>query len=504
MSKSFLKASSGVAAVMLLSKALGFLRQSMVANVYGSNTATDVYFVSSEFTTNLAGAFTTALTTALVTVYISVALRQGKEAAGKLASRVLSLFLLGAGAAVVVLVLFAPQVGRLLAPAYGPKQLDMLAHYLRMFSAAFLFSAFQSIDAAVQNANDIYVPGKLYGVIFNPVAIFCMLLLGEKLGLSALVYAYYAANLIQVILLRLRCRGLYRFVPSLGARQADVVQVWRLALPVLVSNVVIQFNGIVDKAICSYLGEGMASSYTYASTLEQFVTGTFTATISLVLLSRLVALAAGEDQQGMLRTLTQASTMMVLILAPVALITVLSAGDIVSLVYHRGAFTPENVQSTTLALLGFAVGFPIIALRELLIRVHFAYQQTKGPMVISIVAVVCNITLSILLSIPFGVLGVTAATSLSAVLSVALLARGVRKQLPGFRLFARPGRYGKCLAAMVVSGAAVLAVGRLGVASVLVRTVLKLAAGCGVYFVAIVGLHYPEVRAFLRARRTRR
>ena len=83
MGKNILKATSAVAAVMLLSKVLGFLRQSIVANVYGSNTATDIYFVSSEFMINLSAAFTTALTTALVTVYISIALNQGKPAAGK-------------------------------------------------------------------------------------------------------------------------------------------------------------------------------------------------------------------------------------------------------------------------------------------------------------------------------------------------------------------------------------------------------------------------------------
>ena len=37
MGKNILKATSAVAAVMLLSKVLGFLRQSIVANVYGSN-----------------------------------------------------------------------------------------------------------------------------------------------------------------------------------------------------------------------------------------------------------------------------------------------------------------------------------------------------------------------------------------------------------------------------------------------------------------------------------
>lgn len=501
MGRNILKSTSAVAAVMLLSKVLGFLRQSIVANVYGSNTATDIYFVSSEFMINFSAAFTTALTTALVTVYISISLRQGKQEAGKVASRVLSLFLLGAAVVVILLDLFAPEVGWLLAPAYTEQQLERLAHYLRLFSAAFLFSAFQSIYAAVQNANDIFVPGKLYGVIYNPVSIFFMLVLGDRLGLSALVYAYYIANVIQVLLLHLRCRGLYRFVPTLNFREESVMQVWRLALPVLVSNVVIQLNGVVDKAICSYLGEGMASSYTYASTLEQFVTGTFTATINLILLSKFAEIVTKKDQQKMKKTLTQAATMMLLILVPVALITVLSAGDIVSLVYYRGEFTMDNVTSTTMALLGFAVGFPIIALRELLIRVYFAYQETKAPMVISIVSVGCNMVLSILLSFVVGVLGVTLATSISAVLSVFCLNRGIKKMLPGFRLFSQGKSYGKCVIAMGLAAGAVLMVGWLGISQVLVRTVLKLAAGCGVYFVAIVALHHTQVRQFLRRRR---
>ncbi len=133
--------------------------------------------------------------------------------------------------------------------------------------------------------------------------------------------------------------------------------------------------------------------------------------------------------------LTQSSTMMILILAPVALITVLSAGDIVSLVYYRGNSPWKTSTVRPLALVGFAVGFPIIALRDLLIRVHFAYQETKSPMVISMLSVGVNVVLSILLSFGVGILGVTLATSLSAVVSVYFLNRGVKEMLPGFRLF---------------------------------------------------------------------
>ena len=148
-SNTILKSTTAVMLVMLFSKVLGFLRQTLVAGVFGSNDVTDIYFISSEFTINVAGAFTTALTTALVTVYIAVSVKDGKKAAGEVASKVLVLFLMVAAAAIVLLDVFAPQVGHLLAPAYGAEQLDSLAYYLRIFSVAFVFSAFQSIYAAV-------------------------------------------------------------------------------------------------------------------------------------------------------------------------------------------------------------------------------------------------------------------------------------------------------------------------------------------------------------------
>ena len=66
-SNTILKSTTAVMLVVLFSKLLGFVRQTLVAGVYGSNDVTDIYFISSEFMVNVSGAFTTALTTALVT-----------------------------------------------------------------------------------------------------------------------------------------------------------------------------------------------------------------------------------------------------------------------------------------------------------------------------------------------------------------------------------------------------------------------------------------------------
>jgi putative peptidoglycan lipid II flippase len=497
--KTIIKSTTAVVLVMLCSKLLGFLRQAAIAGVFGSNSSTDIYFISSEFMINVSGAFTTALTTALVTVYIAIAATDGKKSAGQVASRVLTMFLMAAAVLVVVLDLFANQVGSLLAPAYDAARLQQLTHYLRLFSAAFIFSAFQSIYAAVLNANEIYVPGKLYGVVFSPLAILAIVLWGDCLGISALVYAYYLANVLQIIFLHVRCRGLYSFRPSLSFQDERLKQVGRLALPILISNVVIQFDGVVDKAICSYLGNGVASSYTYAHTLEQFVTGTFTATITMVLLSRFASLAAKHDGENMRLTLEKSVSAMILILAPVTLIAMLCAGDIVTVVYKRGEFTAENVTVTAMALLGFAIGFPLVALREIMIRVHFAYQKTQLPMVISICSVALNVVLSLVLSRFVGILGVTAATSLSSILSVVLLVMTSKRYLPEFRFFSCWRTLLKCAGALAAAAAVVVLIGRMSPLSAFLRTVVEIVSGCCVYVLALLVLRCRELLELLQA-----
>lgn len=492
-SNTILKSTTAVMLVVLFSKLLGFVRQTLVAGVYGSNDVTDIYFISSEFMVNVSGAFTTALTTALVTVYIAITVKEGKKAAGEVASKVLVLFLMVAAAAIVLVDLFAPQVGHLLAPAYDASQLDSLAYYLRIFSVAFVFSAFQSIYAAVLNANNIFVPGKFYGVIYNPLVIASILLLGDKLGILAIVYAYYLANLLQILYLHLRCRGIYSFRPTLRFRDERLAQVGRLALPILISNVIMQCNGVVDKALCSYLGEGVASAYTYARTLEQFVTGTFTATVTMVLLSQFAAFAAAQDTEKINAMLKRTVAVLILLLVPVAVITILSAGDIVTMVYMRGKFTLEAVHQTTMALIGFAVGFPIIALREVMIRIHFAFQKTKIPMMISIAAVMMNVVLSIALAPVIGVLGISLATSLSGILSVLLLVVTAKRYMPDFRFFACRTAMLKCALALIPCALVVYAVSGFFGGSTFVKVALELFLGCAVYGAALLLLRCREL-----------
>ena len=131
--------------VVLGSKVLGFLRQMVIAATYGSDISTDIYFLSSDFIIGVSGALLASLSTALVTVYIGITVKQSREKANQTASKMLTLFLATGGVFVLLLNIFAPFVARMLAPSYTNEALRTLTDYLRFFSIAFIFTAFQSV-----------------------------------------------------------------------------------------------------------------------------------------------------------------------------------------------------------------------------------------------------------------------------------------------------------------------------------------------------------------------
>lgn len=437
--------------VVLSSKFLGFLRQVVIASSYGASATTDIYFLSSDFMIGLSGALLASLTTALVTIYIDISIKKDRSSANAVASKMLTLFLLIGGAFIILTNIFAPVIAKIIAPSYTLANHTELVKYLRIFSVTFIFTSFQSIYAAVLNANNSFVPGKLYGIVYNPIAILMVLLFSKRLDINALVIAYFLGNILQTLLLKTLCKDTFSFKPSLNFNDSNIKHLLWLSLPLLLSNIFIQLNGIVDKAICSVLGEGIASNYSYAYTLEQFITATITATLSLILLSKYATYVAENNTKMVIKTFKESLSGLIILLVPITIVACIMSPEIVQIVYMRGEFDEVAAYHTSRALIGFSIGFGLIAIREMYIRLHFSYQNTKTPMIANISAVFLNAILSIILAKFIGVMGVSLATSLSVVLTIYLLNRSIKKYIPDFKFSSMLKLIGKLAVSGVVT-----------------------------------------------------
>ena len=85
-----------------------------------------------------------------------------------------------------------------------------------------------------------------------------------------------------------------------------------------------------------------------------------------------------------------------------------------------------------MALFGYAIQLPFAGVRDILNSSLFSMKETKTTTINGIIGVIVNILLSITLSKFFGVLGISIATSVSAIIISLLLLNSTRKIIGTF------------------------------------------------------------------------
>ena len=123
-----------------------------------------------------------------------------------------------------------------------------------------------------------------------------------------------------------------------------------------------------------------------------------------------------------------------LILFPIMIMCVIAGDQIVEIFYGRGSFGLKEIGMTYGVVIGYALGFLFQAARSNLVKVYYAFQDSKRPMVNGLLAICLNVVLSITLSKPLGVAGIALATSISMAFVTVLLLVGVKRYLPNFSI----------------------------------------------------------------------
>lgn len=286
----------------------------------------------------------------------------------------------------------------------------------------------------VLEANQIFLPGKGQGFFQNIFLIFTATVLFEKYGMDALVYAFLLSGIAQSILVTF-CARKYYYPRLIGMRVKTIVyEMLPLAVPLILGNAIYEVNDVVDKTISISLGNGMASILTYGATLNEIVTGVIVSSVATVMFANFTTWVANNEHEKIVSSVQLSIEYLTILIVPVLVMCIIAGDQIISILFGRGSFGQFEINETYKVLVGYALGFIFQSVRAILVRVFYAYQDTRTPMVTGIIAVVINIIMSILLSRKIGVMGIALSTSIGISIVTIFLLIGVRKYLPGYRI----------------------------------------------------------------------
>ena len=451
--KSFFKSAFLVTTMMLCFKVLGFVKQAFIAYYYGASIETDMYFIAWGFITGVSEAIVKALSVSLVATYTSIRVRKGRNEASKLINGMLELMLPIFVALILLTVLGAPVFAKVLAPTYSNDNSNRLSNYLQLLAPTMLFVYLELIFGAVLDSNKSFFIPRLQSLIYSILTMLSCVILSQALGVNALILSQYLASVLFTLII---IRAVKKYHSFFLIHFKDIPQIKEIiytAFPLFIGNSAIQINQIVDKTITSGLGAGATSALSYCHNLEQFVTNIMIVNIGNIMFANFAEYVANEDYDEIKKTLSKSINILIGILAGISIITITHSTDIVTIVYYRGNFTKDAVTLTSVALIGYAISFVAVAVRDLSIKSLYAFKDTKSPMIASIIAICINILFSIILSRYFGVFGVSLATSISAVVGMIINACFFRKHLTEYEYKKHFLTFLKCIPAMLVLAA---------------------------------------------------
>ena len=421
-----------VGGVLILIKILGFVRQMVVATVFGATADTDLVTLSQSFVGNAQYVLTQALLTAMVPIYVR--LREEKpSSAGSFATDVLKSGTLISGAIALVLFICSPLLARLLAPTYTPVMTARLSAYLRTFSWTLIPLVWMAAFHGALNANKRFIPGQLERLYQSIIIMAMAIFFSARLGVNALVVGFCLYILVSTVITGVQARRYFLPSGTNPLRSPHIHSLLTMIGPLLIGYGAIYVNQIVDKILISGLESGAVTAVGYASTLTDLIS-TLIASLCTVLYSHMAEAIAQGKTEAAAHLIQRSVLILTLILLPVTIITVCQAEDIISLLYGRGAFGVEEIQMSALALSGYGCAFIPMAWKEIYARVQYGYQNSRQPTRNSIVGILVNLVLSILLCPRYGVLGVTLASSVATLVMGVLNMVTAQQCMPGLSM----------------------------------------------------------------------
>lgn len=403
------RAATLVMALFIASRALGLLREIVIARQFGTSAQMDAYLAAFRLPDFLfylvAGG---ALGSAFIPVFSGYLTKEDRPGAWRLASAVINwvliiLSILGGLAAVL-----APWIVQLLYGDFSPQQQALTTELMRWMLISTVIFGVSGVLMGILNAQQHFLLPALAPAVYNLAIILGAWFLGPTWGvrgLTAGVVLGAAGHLLVQLPGLIWSRQPMRYQWVLEPRNASLHEVGRLMGPRVLGLAAVQLNFVVNAVLAATLVSGSLTALNYGWIIMLLPQGVISQSVATALFPTLAALAAKGEQAEMRRVFGITLRSMLFLTLPAAAGLIILAQPIVRLLLERGAFDAGSTRSTAWALAFFSLGLVGHAVVEIAARAFYALKNTKTPVIIGVLAMGLNIILSLIFMNLFAVQG---------------------------------------------------------------------------------------------------
>ena len=427
-----------VGLMTLISRALGFVREMLIAHWFGTSAEADAWFVAQRLPNLFRRLFAEgAFNSAFVPMFAGRLEQGGQAEAREFAERVLASMLAFMMLLTVIAEICMPLLILVFAPGFY-KDHDKFALTVLLTSICFpylLFMFLAALFGGILNSLHHFGHAAAAPILLNVVLTLGLIFVAPHLEDPVMVLAWgeTVAGLLQFLWLYVVAAKLgYGLRLPWPRITAEIRQVAKLMVPGLVSGGAAQIS-IAIATILASLQPQAVSYLSYADRLYQLPLSLVGAAIGVVLLPVLSRAIRGGREAEAMAAFNRSLEFGALLILPSTIGLIIVAEPIIRVVYQRGEFTSEATYNTSLALMAISLGLPAFVLNKALQPGFFARGDTVTPFRYSIITIAADITICIaffflLRRWGLGYIGIALGTGLAAWINATLLYRTLRKR----------------------------------------------------------------------------
>ncbi len=477
--------------LVMLSKVFGFGREMAIGFAFGASLSTDIYRAATAIPNVLVGGMMSAINNALIP-YLNKASVEGKEY--EFFRKVMSLVLLLSLFLLALVIVFAKPLSYLIVVNFPDEARYQTIYFMRLMSINMFFQIIvYTLTGYLQKNGRFYIAAS--SAIPMNISIISILVLFKGAGIMSLVIATILGYFLQMLwvfypFLKVK----FPFSLNFDLRDKYIKGFILMLIPVVLSQVSTQINGLVDQSLASGLEAGSISILSYAIKLESVFFSVLVVSYSSVLFSLQAKAAMSDDKTELFKITRDKFSGLMMLLIPVMVAMIYLALPITKVVYYRGEFNLEDVIKTSKVLMLYAPQIVSASISVILGNVFFSLQKSKIPMIATYVGVSVNIILDFILVQRFGIYGLAGATALASIMNALVILYFLKKLFVRHKvnIFSN-STYKYIVASLVMLGVLIIGNTVIKTNSDFIYLVIQTIFGASAYFLTLFLLRTSEL-----------
>ncbi|QJC30538.1 murein biosynthesis integral membrane protein MurJ [Enterobacteriaceae endosymbiont of Neohaemonia nigricornis] len=441
-----LKSLTTVSIITLFSRLLGFIRDSLIARIFGAGIYSDSFFIAFKLPNLLRrifaeGAFSQAFTPILAEYKNT---RTEKDTKHFIAS-ILGILLIILTTIVLLGIIFSSYIISIIAPGFvnTDYKLSLTSKILKITFPYILLISLSSLASSILNIwKNFFVPA-ITPILLNFSMIICILIFPVVLQPPILILAWSVlfGGFLQIAYQLIYLKQINMLVlPTLKMLSHGVIRVFKKMATAIIGVSATQISLLINSGLASFLVTGSITWIYYADRLMELPVGMFGIALTIVLLPSLTDAYTKNNEEEYNHLIDIGLRLCFLLIIPSSLILGFLSKSLLITLFQYGQFTYFDILMTQNNLMIYAFGLLFLIVSKVLALAFYARQNVITPVRVSIFVLIITQFISPIFIYFFKHIGFAIAICLAAFLNVIfllykLLKNKIYKPQPGWFYF---------------------------------------------------------------------